>query len=230
MPPTLACRFTTGELAVLRIVADAVRDNGQCVKTIPELAARAGVCRTTAQNAIRPRVVEIGAGMGRACYYAHKLGLRNYTIIDLPMTLIGQALFLAATLGEDRFSLPGETSDAEITLSLPENFENLGNFHLAYNSDSLPEMSHRQARRYFALMRKQCQKFLSINHEDNGLFFVRDFERPAMRMQYPLREGFFEEVYDLRSPGLRPLFAIGKMTYRRARGRLLCSLTGSQIQ
>jgi len=53
MPPTLACRFTTGELAVLRILADAVRDNGQCVKTIPELAARAGVCRTTAQNAIR---------------------------------------------------------------------------------------------------------------------------------------------------------------------------------
>ena len=53
MPPTLACRFTTGELAVLRIVADAVRDNGQCLKSIPEIAARAGVCRTTAQNAIR---------------------------------------------------------------------------------------------------------------------------------------------------------------------------------
>lgn len=53
MPPTLACRFTTGELAVLRIVADAVRDNGQCLKSIAEIAARAGVCRTTAQNAIR---------------------------------------------------------------------------------------------------------------------------------------------------------------------------------
>ena len=53
MPPQLACRFTTGELAVLRVIADAVRDNGQCVKTIPEIAARAGVCRTTAQNAVR---------------------------------------------------------------------------------------------------------------------------------------------------------------------------------
>jgi hypothetical protein len=59
MPPTLACRFTTGELAVLRIVADAVRDNGQCLKSIPEIAARAGVCRTTAQNAIRQ-----AAGLG----------------------------------------------------------------------------------------------------------------------------------------------------------------------
>lgn len=53
MPPALACRFTTGELAVLRIVADAVRDNGQCVLPVDAIAARAGVCRTTAQNAIR---------------------------------------------------------------------------------------------------------------------------------------------------------------------------------
>ena len=53
MPPTLACRFTTGELAVLRIVADAVRDNGQCVLPVDAIAARAGVCRRLAQNAIR---------------------------------------------------------------------------------------------------------------------------------------------------------------------------------
>jgi hypothetical protein len=53
MPPTLAARFTTGELAVLRIVADAVRDNGQCVLPIDAIAARAGVCRRLAQNAIR---------------------------------------------------------------------------------------------------------------------------------------------------------------------------------
>ena len=38
---------------MLRIVADAVAANGQCVKSIAEIAARAGVCRTTAQNAIR---------------------------------------------------------------------------------------------------------------------------------------------------------------------------------
>ena len=45
MPSQLACRFTTGELAVLRIVADAVRDNGQCVLPVDAIAARAGVCR-----------------------------------------------------------------------------------------------------------------------------------------------------------------------------------------
>lgn len=54
MPPSLACRFTTGELAVLRIVADAATANGgQCVLPVDAIAARAGVCRRTAQNAIR---------------------------------------------------------------------------------------------------------------------------------------------------------------------------------
>ena len=53
MPPALAARFTTGELAVLRIVADEVRDKGRCDRTYAELAARGGVGRTTARNAVR---------------------------------------------------------------------------------------------------------------------------------------------------------------------------------
>jgi hypothetical protein len=53
MPPQLACRFTTGELAALRIVADAARDRGACMMTLGEIAARAGVCVTTARNALR---------------------------------------------------------------------------------------------------------------------------------------------------------------------------------
>ena len=53
MPPQLACQFTTGELAALRIVADAVRDRGACLLTLGEIAARAGVCVTTARGAVR---------------------------------------------------------------------------------------------------------------------------------------------------------------------------------
>ncbi|GJE42753.1 hypothetical protein [Methylobacterium soli] len=53
MPPTLASRFTTGELAVLRIVADEVAEKGVCGLCIDAIAARAGVCRRLAQNAIR---------------------------------------------------------------------------------------------------------------------------------------------------------------------------------
>jgi len=40
-------------LAALRIVADEVREKGHCDRTLGEIAARAGIGRTTAQNAIR---------------------------------------------------------------------------------------------------------------------------------------------------------------------------------
>src|SRR3954454_431230 len=53
MPPGLACKFTVGELAVLRIVGDEVRQHGHCDRCVDEIAARAGVCRRMVQNAIR---------------------------------------------------------------------------------------------------------------------------------------------------------------------------------
>src|SRR3982751_1350014 len=53
MPPTLACKFTVSELAVLRIIGDEVRQHGQCDRCVDEIAARAGVCRRMVQNAIR---------------------------------------------------------------------------------------------------------------------------------------------------------------------------------
>jgi len=53
MPPALASRFTTGELAVLRIVADEFRERGACVLCLDAIAARAGTSRTLAKGAIR---------------------------------------------------------------------------------------------------------------------------------------------------------------------------------
>ena len=53
MPPALAARFTTGQLAVLRIVADEVTEKGVCGLCIDAIAARAGVCARLAQAAIR---------------------------------------------------------------------------------------------------------------------------------------------------------------------------------
>ena len=53
MPPALAARFTTGELAVLRIVADEHRDRGSCRLCLDAIAARAGVSRSKAKAAIR---------------------------------------------------------------------------------------------------------------------------------------------------------------------------------
>jgi AraC-like DNA-binding protein len=59
MPPSLACKFTVGELAALRIISDEVYQNGHCDRTLGEIAARAGISRTTAQNALRA-----AAGLG----------------------------------------------------------------------------------------------------------------------------------------------------------------------
>ncbi|WP_018264119.1 hypothetical protein [Methylobacterium sp. WSM2598] len=53
MPPGLACRYTTGQLAVLGIVGDEIAVSGACVLTIGEIAARAGVSHRLAQDAIR---------------------------------------------------------------------------------------------------------------------------------------------------------------------------------
>jgi hypothetical protein len=53
MPPALASRFTTGQCAVFKVIADEVRERGTCTLTLGEIAARAGVCRSLAQEAIR---------------------------------------------------------------------------------------------------------------------------------------------------------------------------------
>jgi hypothetical protein len=53
LPPPLAARFTWGEIAVMRIVGDEYRVHGCCTLHIDAIAARAGVHRTTVQNALR---------------------------------------------------------------------------------------------------------------------------------------------------------------------------------
>lgn len=53
IPARIAASFTTGELAVLTVIAVEVMRRGRCELTIDHLAALAGVGRTSAQNALR---------------------------------------------------------------------------------------------------------------------------------------------------------------------------------
>jgi hypothetical protein len=53
MPPALAARFTTGELAALTVIARQCQKSGVCTLPIDAIAALAGVSRTTVQNALR---------------------------------------------------------------------------------------------------------------------------------------------------------------------------------
>lgn len=53
MPPGLACHFTVGELAAMRIIGDECRDKGRCVEFNDAIAARAGVSVSTVKRALR---------------------------------------------------------------------------------------------------------------------------------------------------------------------------------
>lgn len=53
MPPALAARFTEGQRAVLKIIADEIAAHRECGLCIDAIAGRAGVCRRSAQTAIR---------------------------------------------------------------------------------------------------------------------------------------------------------------------------------
>lgn len=53
LPPSLAVSFTVGELSVLAIVGAEMAANGLCDRSLAEIAARAGVCRSLVQRAMK---------------------------------------------------------------------------------------------------------------------------------------------------------------------------------
>jgi hypothetical protein len=53
LPPALASKFPTAQLAVLCIVSEETARRGVCDLCLDEIAARAGTSRTTAQSALR---------------------------------------------------------------------------------------------------------------------------------------------------------------------------------
>lgn len=52
LPDNLRCFYTEGQRAVLCIIAGEVKRQGVCDMPIDKIAALAGVCRTTVQNAL----------------------------------------------------------------------------------------------------------------------------------------------------------------------------------
>ncbi|MGA7676194.1 MAG: hypothetical protein WCA78_14255 [Rhizomicrobium sp.] len=52
LPPNLRAFYTEGQRAVLCIAAQEVKERGECDLPIDKIAALAGVCRTTVQNAL----------------------------------------------------------------------------------------------------------------------------------------------------------------------------------
>jgi len=150
-----------------------------------------------------PRVLEIGAGLGRTAFYANELGIKDYTIVDLPITTVAQAYFLGRTLGEENICLDGEQSDDDqnrVKIVLPETFlAETKTYDLVLNVDSLTEMDFSVAQAYWNKIKISTNTFLSINHEAHK-FRVRDLLVEDLhslivhRELYWMREGYAEEL------------------------------------
>ena len=111
MPPALAAHFTTGQLSVLRIVSDEIRDRRRCTLCNDEIAARAGVSRRHAQGAIRE-----AERLGLAHVQERRLtGTRNDTNV---VTIISGEWLAWLALGR------GE--DAKNRRARPSDFKSLG--------------------------------------------------------------------------------------------------------
>ncbi|MDG2529914.1 hypothetical protein [Caulobacter endophyticus] len=156
-------------------------------------------------NRFGRRVVEVGGGLGRSAFYSQALGIRDYTIIDLPLTGVAQALFLAAALGENRITLAGEARVEGAVAILPPTAIGRLKFDLLVNVDSVTEMSRAEADGYAAEARRSFAAILSINHEANTHTAAEVFgvTMRETRSPYWLRPGYTEEVY---IPPRRPLW------------------------
>ncbi|MBR0904596.1 hypothetical protein [Bradyrhizobium liaoningense] len=136
------------------------------------------------------RICEIGGGLGRTAYYAMKMGMKTYSIVDLPLTGVSQAYFLGRLM---TISLEGERQEP-VHLMPPEAYGI--ECDLVANFDSLTEMDQSSATAYLA--NAKARTFLSINHEANA-FTVRDLTagRRVHRSPCWLREGYVEELIQL---------------------------------
>ncbi len=145
------------------------------------------------------RVLEIGAGLGRTAYFSNLLGIKKYTLIDIPLTNVAQATFLGRVLDGNNLSLYGEGKDAEISIIPNFILEKLGNeFDLVVNVDSFTEMDTKSFNEYYKFARDFKIPILSINHEFNHNTFrsayVNDTRAISQRYPYWMRRGYVEEI------------------------------------
>ena len=152
---------------------------------------------------------EYGGGIGITAMYARKLGTKDYTLYDLPITCLLAGNYLLNAIGLDSINLYDEKLQKDTIKILPY-WEplNAGNnqFYLSINQDSFPEISKNLVEKYLVQIERTTQKyFLSINHEG---FYPRTVNILAEKINgikkinrsiYFLREGYLEELFAISS-------------------------------
>jgi hypothetical protein len=173
---------------------------------VPQSIYQAWRIRQLVHGISNPRILEIGAGLGRTAYYAYELGIKDYTIVDLPITSAAQAYFLGRTIGDENIYLDGEQPHEftyKIKILTPKTFfDETNKYDLIMNVDSLTEMDFSVAHAYWNKIKASTGKFLSINHESNA-FRVRDLVVEDLsnldihREPYWMRRGYIEEMIQM---------------------------------
>jgi hypothetical protein len=158
------------------------------------------------ENCSGKSVIEIGPGLGRTAYYTFQAGFTDYSTVDLPMGIVAQACFLGAALGPDKIRLYGEDDRAGCIRLYAAGNQPDRKYALAFNSDSMTEMTMNAAMGYARWMWQHCEAFFSINHDLN-LFTVRDISTKFFvlkrRVPYVMHGGYTEEYFVPRnSPSL----------------------------
>ena len=119
------------------------------------------------------------------------------------MSLVGQAVFLSAVLGEDAIWLEGEMTDptGKIRLIGPSALHNsTDRFDVILNIDSFTEMPLEQSVAYFQFAAEHCKTMYSMNHELNPYRTIDISEKagiaiPGIRHASAFRKGYVEELY-----------------------------------
>ena len=150
------------------------------------------------------KILEIGAGLGRTAFFANSLGLKNYSIIDLPMTGAAQGYFLGRTLGNEKVGFHNEAGRSEVQIIPSAALDELSHdFDLILNVDSFTEMSADAMNGYWDFILKATPRFLSINHDENERSVADLYrDRPDIKVtRYPywMRRGYVEEDFNLKS-------------------------------
>lgn len=143
-------------------------------------------------------VIEIGPGLGRTACYAFRAGITDYSTVDLPMGMVAQACFLGAALGPDKIWFYGENDRAGCIRLYAAGNQPDRKYALAFNSDSMTEMTMSAAMSYAQWIWQHCGAFLSINHDLN-LFTVRDISEKWFMVRerdpYVMQSSYAEEYF-----------------------------------
>lgn len=156
------------------------------------------------------KILEIGGGLGYAAYYSSLLKAADYTIVDIPLTLVASSHFLGLTAGEKNVIMYGEEDKYNTTgqntcfhLRPPNDFDDTMQYDAVINMDSFVEFGREIAASYVEKISHITKVFISINHEA-APYTVREllFSSPLLvkYSRYPswLRRGYVEEIFTFR--------------------------------